>query len=113
MTDPTLTAEHMKHYATLAGKPILASWMGGAEVATGQAILNRAGIPTFPYPDTAARVFAYMSQYVSNLRGIYETPLPALEPGQDVPDRALVTKMVETARQSGRILLAEVESKQL
>ncbi len=91
MTDPTLTAEHMKHYATLAGKPILASWMGGAEVATGQAILNRAGIPTFPYPDTAARVFAYMWQYVSNLRGIYETPL----------------------RQSGRILLTEVESKQL
>ena len=30
--------------------------MGGADVAAGEAILNRAGIPTFPYPDTAARV---------------------------------------------------------
>ena len=113
MTDPTLTAEQMKRYATTTGKPILASWMGGAEVATGQTILNRAGIPTFSYPDTAARVFDYMWQYVSNLRGIYETPLPALEPGKDGPDRVLATKMVETARQSGRILLTEVESKQL
>ena len=45
------------------GKPVLASWMGGADVAAGEAILNRAGIPTFAYPDTAARVFNYMWRY--------------------------------------------------
>ena len=47
----------------LDGKPVLASWMGGADVAAGEEILNRAGIPTFPYPDTAARVFNYMWRY--------------------------------------------------
>ena len=32
MTDPTRTAEELKPFAKLEGKPILASWMGGAEV---------------------------------------------------------------------------------
>ena len=32
------------------GKPVLASWMGGAEVAAGEEILNQAGIPTFQFP---------------------------------------------------------------
>src|SRR5207249_7862553 len=49
MTDPTQTAEKIKRFANLDGKPILASWMGGASVAAGQAILNHANIPTFPY----------------------------------------------------------------
>ena len=77
MTDPTQIAEQLKPYAKLGGKPVLASWMGGAEVAAGRAILNAAGIPTFPYPDTAARVFNYMWQYSHNLRGLYETPVLA------------------------------------
>ena len=56
MTDPTQTAEAVKSLAKLDGKPILASWMGGAEVAAGQAILHGAGIPTFDFPDQAARL---------------------------------------------------------
>jgi acetyltransferase len=113
MTDPTLTAEQLKHYATITGKPILASWMGGAEVAGGNMILNRASIPTFPYPDTAAQVFDYMWRYSSNLRSLYETPLPSLELDKDRPDLARASKLIETARQSGRTILTEVESKQL
>ena len=56
------------------GKPILASWMGGDQVRAGEEILNRAGIPTFAYPDTAARAFDYMWRYSDNLRSLYETP---------------------------------------
>ena len=59
---------------TASGKPMLASWMGGDGVAEGTAILNTAGIPTFSYPDTAARAFTYMWRYTYNLRGLYETP---------------------------------------
>ena len=113
MTDPTLTAEQVKRFATSTGKPILASWMGGAEVASGTMILNRARIPTFPYPDTAAQVFDYMWRYRSNLRSLYETPLPSLEFDTDVPDRAVAEKLIDSARQSGRTLLTEVEAKQL
>src|SRR5205823_13351429 len=60
LTDPTTTAEKLRPYARVEGKPVLACWMGGNSVAAGEAILNQAGIPTFPYPDTAAKVFHEM-----------------------------------------------------
>src|SRR6266516_500246 len=113
MTEPTLTAEQLKPHATTTGKPILASWMGGAEVASGAMILDRSGIPTFPYPDSAAQVFDYMWRYSFNLRSLYETPQPTLTLDKDGPDQALAAKIIETASQSGRTILTEFESKQL
>jgi acetyltransferase len=117
MTDPTQTAESVKSWIatqpqTIRGKPILASWMGGAEVMAGEAILNRASIPTYAYPDSAARVFTYMWQYSYNLRGIYETPVSA-EATDWLPDRDLAHQIIETAHQSGRTILTETESKQM
>lgn len=105
--------KRLKTYAQATGKPVLASWMGGAEVASGDTILNRAGIPTFPYPDAAAQTFDAMWRYLSNLQSIYETPLPALTPEQGEPDRELVAKLIETAHTAGRTLLTEAESKQV
>ena len=75
MTDPTRTAEALRPYAHLPGKPVLASWMGGPDVQAGEAILNQIDIPTFSYPDTAARVFLHMWRYTDNLRALYETPV--------------------------------------
>jgi acetyltransferase len=113
MTDPTQTAEQLKPYAKLDRKPILASWMGGADVAAGEAILNRAGIPTFPYPDTAARAFNYMWQYSYNLRGLYETPSLPEDTSECTPNRARATEIVDKARHAGRTILTEAESKEL
>jgi acetyltransferase len=113
MTDPTQTAEQLKQLARPAGKPLLASWMGGAEVAAGEAILNRANIPTFAYPDTAARAFQYMWRYSQNLRSLYETPVHPVDDAVDAPDRALAARIIQTARDEGRTLLTETESKQL
>jgi acetyltransferase len=113
MTDPTQVAERLKPYAKRSGKPLLASWMGGAEVAAGEAILNRANIPTFAYPDSAARAFDDMWRYSDNLRGLYETPALPAHADADAPDRALAEALVQTARAAGRTLLTEVESKQL
>ncbi len=113
MTDPTRTAEQLKPLAKVEGKPVLASWMGGVDVAAGEAILNRAKIPTFPYPDTAARAFNYMWQYSYNLKGLYETPSIAEEYTDWSPDRDLVNRIVEQARSEGRTILSEFESKQV
>lgn len=113
MTDPTETAEQLKAVIrdpALRGKPLFASWMGGEEVAAGEAILNKEGIFTFPFPDTAAEVFNYMGRYNYNLRGLYETPTLPIE-GEE--NRSLATKIIEQVRQSGRTLLTEYESKQL
>jgi acetyltransferase len=113
MTEPTLTVEQLKRYAATTDKPVLACWMGGAEVISGAVILDQAGIPTFSYPDTAAQTFDAMWHYLSNLRSIYETPLPSLTPEQGALDRNLAATLIETARQSNRTLLTEVESKQV
>ncbi len=112
MTDATGTAEALRKYAKIDGKPVIASWMGGPTIAAGEQILNDAGIPTFPYPDTAARAFTYMWRYTYNLRGIYQTP--SLGNGGDAaPDRAAAKKLIDTARGQGREILTEAESKEL
>ena len=112
MSEPTMTAEHLKPYAHSTGKPVLASWMGGTAVAAGTDILNQAGIPTFPFPDTAARVFCYMWRYSYALRGLYETPVLPGETDES-PDRVRAERIIGQARSAKRSLLTEVESKQL
>ncbi len=113
MTDPTKTAEVLEPYAGSLGKPVIATWMGGNEVAPGEAILNKANVPTFPYPDTAARVFDYMAHYSENLRLLYETPMSVSDLGQDAVNRERAESIIQNARNSGRTILTEYESKQL
>ena len=113
MTDATQTAEQLKPYAKIFQKPVIASWMGGEDVAAGEQILNQADIPTFPYPDTAARMFAYMWGYSYALRALYETPTLSGKADENAPDAARATKLIDAARKAGRSLLTEFESKQL
>jgi len=113
MTDPTRIAEQLKPLAKQEGKPVLASWMGGVDVAAGEEILNRANIPTFPYPDTAARAFNYMWQYSYNLRGLYETPSLSDDSADWAPDRDLVDRIIQNARAENRTILTEFESKEV
>jgi acetyltransferase len=114
MTDPTGTAEALTGHAGGAkGKPVLASWMGGPDVAPGVEILNRAGLPTFDYPDAAARVFANMWRYTYNLRAIYETPNLAEEGEGDVPDHDRAEEVIDAARSESRALLTEYEAKEI
>ncbi len=112
MTDPTQTAEAVKSLPKMDNKPLLTSWMGEADVAAGRAILSRAGIPTFHFPDAAARAFTYMWRYTYNLRGLYETPAVGQEDAQGI-DRASAQKTINSARASGNFLLDEFQSKKL
>jgi acetyltransferase len=111
MTDPSEIAQRLKPHAHTSGKPLLASWMGGNSVSEGESILNSAGIPTFPYPDTAARAFTYMWGYSKSLRSLYETPSLAEGPKLSDRARAGVRDIVDNARNGGRLLLNEFESK--
>jgi acetyltransferase len=111
MTEPTETAQILVPRSQSIRKPVLASWMGGAEVAPGTSILNGADIPTFDYPDSAARAFANMWRYTYNLRGIYETPELATDE-EDI-DRERAERIVSGARDAGRTILTEFESKGL
>ena len=113
MTDATGIAEGLRAFKKIAGKPMLASWMGGDDVAEGEAILTDSAIPTFKYPDTAARSFCYMWRYSDNLRALYETP--ELTPGfmECARGSAGAAAIIDAAQKANRTLLTEVESKQL
>jgi len=111
--DPTEVAQRLTPYAKSTGKPLLASWMGGDGVAEGTTILNEAGIPTFSYPDTAARAFTYMWRYTYNLRGLYETPAVVEGPELAQDARNKVNEFVQRVHSNGRTLLNEFEAKQL
>lgn len=113
MTDPTKTAEKLLARAKVAGKPVLASWMGGSLVSAGEAVLSRGGVPTFPYPDTAAKVFEYMWQYSDNLHGLYETPASIIEADLSICDHSSANEIINSVRKAGRTILSEIESKKL
>jgi acetyltransferase len=118
MTNPTETARVLAdQFARPAGyaygKPILASWMGGSEISSGEAILNKANIPTFAYPDTAARIFNYMWRYQRRLSSLYQTPELAEDYGETGLKHYLVKQMLDEIRATGRTILTEYESKQV
>lgn len=113
MTDAIGTAQALKPYAKVPGKPLLACWMGGKETEPGEDILNAAGIPTFKYPDTAARAFQYMYRYSYNLKALYETPALVADQSTDAASRAKADALIQTVRHQGRTILTEFESKQL
>jgi acetyltransferase len=113
MTNPAEVARRLAPYAKGHGKPVLASWMGGQTIAEGEAILNAAGIPTFAYPDTAARAFDYMWNYATHLRGLYETPAMTASANDSGTRRRKAKELIDRTLATGRTLLTEVESKEL
>jgi acetyltransferase len=114
MTDAVATAERLRAMARTVEKPILASWMGGSTVHYSEAILNDAGIPTFKYPDRAARAFELMWRHTENLRSLYETPtLCSPFAPCDVNRTDRVRTLLGKARLAQRTLLTEVESKEI
>lgn len=114
MTDPAHCAAALLPFARKAGKPVLASWMGGKAVQSAQEILNIAGIPTFPYPDTAARAFTYMWEFAKRRSDLLIAEVAdAVPPDIPVQARAQALQVIEHAQDAGRRILTEVESKQV
>ncbi len=104
MTDPSAVAEQMAALSQVKSKsgtkPLIASWMGGVDVAAGEVILNQAGIPAYPYPDSAARVFELMWRFSANLQALYETPAAFdMEVSDDA--RARAAALIANARDQG------------
>ena len=113
MTDPAGVAQRLGPFAKGSGKPLLASWMGGKYIEAGEATLNASGIPTFSYPDTAARVFVNMWRYTYHLRGLYETPAIADDPSVAAERARKARVILDSVLAQGRTLLTEVESKEV
>jgi acetyltransferase len=111
MTEPEKSAALLGKAAQAITKPLLASWMGGSRMQLASNALNEAKIPTFDYPDAAARSFAYMWRYSFNLQALYETPV--FTGGLAENASKVAKQLVATDPVSQRTILTEYESKQL
>ena len=114
MTDCTGTAEKLKAFGHIEGKPVLASWMGGKDVAEGEANSERAPasrpfrIPT--PPRACSRPCGVMRTISARL---YETPVPSADADDLESGRAKAAALIESVRKTGRTIFTESESKEL
>jgi acetyltransferase len=111
--DAARTATAVADAAAGKGKPLLASWMGGETVAPGAHALTERLVPNFAYPDTAARIFAAMWHYSETLHGLYETPRPGAGGASEARAKTAAADIIRAAREAGRTLLDEAESRSL
>lgn len=88
-------------------KPILASFMGGTDVAAGVRLLRQHGVPHYPFPEGAARVMRAMRTYRRWL------DRPRTEERIFEVNRAEVQRIFNRARSEGRNRLPELEAMQV
>ncbi len=116
MTNPTLTAEKLKPYAHFKDKPILTSWMGGANVAQGSRLLADFNIPCYEFPDEACKTFGYMWSHSDNLKALYQTPTLYEEENERIKrgrEKRAIKEIFANARKEKRTLLSEYEAKKV
>ncbi|KAK4531373.1 hypothetical protein CCYA_CCYA08G2230 [Cyanidiococcus yangmingshanensis] len=117
MTDATATADVLARAASTAraeDKPVLASWMGGIDVLAGQEILKRNEIPNFAFADIAVRIWNYLHRYNAILESLYEVPEgPSTRVAGMRRIKRSAEEMLQNAREAGRTILNEFESKKL
>ncbi len=111
MTQPLAIAEAVIEVAGHFNKPLLACWMGDAQVAEARAAFSRARIPNFRTPEPAVEVFSYISAYVRNQQLLLQTPGP--QSHQIKPDGDGARIVIENILAGGRKILSEMESKAL
>ncbi|HXZ80318.1 MAG TPA: GNAT family N-acetyltransferase [Terriglobales bacterium] len=108
LVDPQRTSELLMEIRTGNSKPMLLSYMGVADAATGQETLVRACIPTFSSPAAAARVFRYMWRYSYDLQALYETPIAHVA-GEQFGAQKAIGELLEDVRRAGRKTLSPRE----
>ncbi|HOA74108.1 MAG TPA: acetate--CoA ligase family protein [Phycisphaerae bacterium] len=78
MTDVEDTAAVVPESIKGINKPVVCSFMGARDVAPGVAILRKAGVPNYPFPEDAVKSLAAASKLV-DLMEIPRRELPKLE----------------------------------
>ena len=111
MTDCTGCAQALIEVSKATHKPILTAWMGADAVEEAKAKLNLAGLPTFHYPDRAARAFRWMWQRQHRLSLLAESA--RISGDWQPPEFAEVHRIIAIVRAEGRLLLTEIEAKAL
>jgi acetyltransferase len=111
MTKPLEAAEAVIALSNQFNKPLLTSWMGGAQVESSRAAFNHAKKPSFRTPEPAVEVFSYLSAYHKNQKFLMQMPGPLSHHLE--PDVEGANMIIEGALQEKRKILTEMESKAL
>jgi acetyltransferase len=111
MSQPLAVAEAVIEVARQFNKPLLACWMGDAQVAEARAAFDRARIPNFRTPEPAVEVFSFISAYVRNQQLLLQTPGPQAHLIK--PDGDGARLLIENILAGRRKVLSEMESKAL
>ena len=101
-------AKAAAHQKTLANpKPVFATLMGSVDMQAGADMLNSSGVPTYKFPESAARALAKMDNY----RDWYTRKRTEII-HFDV-DKAKAQRIIDEATAEGRSTLPEIESLEL
>jgi acetyltransferase len=111
MTRPVDAARAVIAASADADKPVLACWMGEAQVAAARAAFTQGKIPEFPTPEASVEAFAYLAAYQRNQQLLLQTPGPLAE--QSTPDIAGAEMIIDGALSERRSVLTGLEAKAL
>jgi acetyltransferase len=92
----------------IAGKPLLACWLGKAAAEPARKLLEAAGIASFDTPTGAAEAISLLTRWASLRRALERVPASA---GQIATDSAVIDRVLRTAAAEGRSVLTEGEAK--
>jgi acetyltransferase len=110
MTDPVGTAEAIVKLKSHISKPLYASFMGAGFIEKGVEILKKHKIPNFIYPDMACETFSLLATnrlWAKKLKNKVHTDYLKDEDIKKIKD------FLAKIKKEGRLLLTEVEAKQL
>lgn len=111
LNDPADVARGVVDIARRTHKPVIASWMGEADVTEGREILEAGSVPNYRYPESAVDVFLRMYRYQRDLELLYETPSAVPADFQAEHDKALA--LIQGVLADGRTVCREDEAKSL
>lgn len=111
MTNPEKVAREMTAIANKEGKTLMASWMGGDDVASGRRILEKGNIPIYRSPEDAIRTFMYLDKYTKSVESLEETP--ATIPHAFKPKTGKNRKILKKVIDEDRMVLTEDEVKDI
>jgi acetyl coenzyme A synthetase (ADP forming)-like protein len=107
MTEIEATAEAVGKLAHETDKPVIACFMGEAEVEAGIEILTKHAVPNYSFPERAARALRAMADY----RLIKDRPQPEYVRFEVDQDRA--RQVIERVRSEGRVSIGDAESREI
>ncbi len=107
MTEIEETARAAGELSKRTEKPILACFMGEATIQAGIEILEKFGVPNYPYPERAANSLRAMAEYRTIKARELEDYVTF-----DV-DREATAKVLQETRDAGRVTIGDAEARSI